>query len=42
MFELVLYEFVVENLIFLFDLDGFVEYGISVVGVDNNGNCICV
>jgi sulfur-oxidizing protein SoxY len=31
---------VAENPIFSFDLDGPVERGISVAGVDNNGNRI--
>ncbi|MEV8472233.1 quinoprotein dehydrogenase-associated SoxYZ-like carrier [Ralstonia sp. UNC404CL21Col] len=40
MLELALYEPVAENPIFSFDIDGPVERGISVAGVDNNGNRI--
>ncbi|WP_124381310.1 quinoprotein dehydrogenase-associated SoxYZ-like carrier [Ralstonia sp. SET104] len=40
MLRLALYEPVAENPIFSFDLDGPVERGISVAGVDNNGNRI--
>lgn len=40
MLELALYEPVAENPIFSFDMDGPVERGISVAGVDNNGNRI--
>ncbi|MBY4706106.1 MULTISPECIES: quinoprotein dehydrogenase-associated SoxYZ-like carrier [Ralstonia] len=40
MLRLALYEPVAENPIFSFDLDGPVEHGISVAGVDNNGNRI--
>jgi len=40
MLELALYEPVAENPIFSFDLDGPVGRGISVAGVDNNGNRI--
>jgi sulfur-oxidizing protein SoxY len=40
MLRLALYEPVAENPIFSFDLDGPAGRGISVVGVDNNGNRI--
>lgn len=40
MLRLALYEPVAENPIFSFDLDGPVDHGISVAGVDNNGNRI--
>ncbi len=40
MARLALYEPVAENPIFSFDLNGAVERGISVAGVDNNGNRI--
>lgn len=40
MLRLALYEPVAENPIFSFDMDGAVERGISVAGVDNNGNRI--